>query len=172
MSLFFFLFLLAFIILILMHFYLHSTLSSPFHFCIFLPPHSTSLFYQLWFFPSLSSHSVLKFILVSISNTFCCILFFPPTFVFSFSVLRPEKQGTGAIGMRFCLSYIYVFFLFAVLYMILVLFICCMLLSWFLLAQHLGVCTFVSWGLKQKNKNMFMNVCICVCVCIYVCMYT
>jgi len=104
---------------------------------------------NFWFFPNFSSHSVLKFILLSTSNTSSCILSSSRPCV-SFQNFQNREKGTRNYRNAFLfVIHLCSSFQSAVLYTILVLFICWMSVSWFILAQDL--CVFC--------------VCVCACVC-------
>jgi len=120
-------------------------------------PLGVALLSTLEFFPNLSSHSVLKFILLSISNT--------SSYILSSSCLCVSFQNFQNRNYRNAFLFVIhlcSFFLSAVLYTILVLFICCMYVSWFILAQDFCVfCVCVC--------VCVVCVCGCVCVCVFVC---
>ena len=146
------LFLLAFIILILMHFiYIRPPFPVPF---LYLSPTPLSvallstLIFSQTFFPFYS-----KIYSAQYFKHFLLYSFVLPRLCTSFRIFRTEKKGTGTIGMFF-LSVVHLcsFFLFAVVYMNLVLFICCMsqlvYIGTGLVWVCVCMCTFVSWSLK------------------------
>ena len=151
-------------------------------------PLSVALLSTFDFFPSLSSHSVLKFILLSISNTSSYILCFSLLYV-SFQNFQNREEGNRNYRNAF-LSVVHLcsFFLSAVLYAILVLFICCMSVSWFVLAQDfcvfcvcvciLCVCVCARPNFfpevlnkKQTHIHTFMYACMYVRMYVYMCVY-
>jgi len=158
------LFLLTFIIPILM---LLIDIRTPYPLpLLYIPPtHSASLFYQLLIFSPIFLPILFYNLFCSVFQTLPLIFSLPPASVFPFRIFRTDEKGAEPSECFFVCHTFVQFFLSAVLYTILVLFICSMSVSWFILAQDLRVlCLCVSVFVYT-----YIYICVCVCVCVCVC---
>jgi hypothetical protein len=148
------LFILTFIISILM---LLIDILTPYPVPFFyLSPNPTQLRSSInfWSFPNLSSHSVLKFILLSISNTSSYILSSPRVCV-SFQSFQNREGNRNYRDAFFSHTFVQFFSVWRIIYD-----------SSFIYLLYICQLVYIGTGLACF---VFVYMCLCVCVCICMC---